>query len=217
MRHRIAYPISGNQRQWFSRHWCRDMLPLSFICSALLFGSAQRAIAADKPANPIKQTPYGLYLTASEAHTLKQTEGPQILFVDIRTPAEVMFVGIADSVDAHVPFETIDYSRWDTKKKAYTSQRNQNFVMQLEQRLTAEMTKATPIILICRSGKRSAKASKLLKTAGYKTVYTVIDGFEGDKAKSGPQQGKRTVNGWKNADLPWSYRLKREKVMVVAQ
>jgi len=42
-------------------------------------------------------------------------------------------------------------------------------------------------------------------------VYTVVDGFEGDVAKEGPNAGKRVVNGWKNAGLPWSYRLEKEK------
>jgi hypothetical protein len=30
-------------------------------------------------------------------------------------------------------------------------------------------------------------------------------------AKDGPQAGKRVVNGWKNAGLPWSYQLEKEK------
>lgn len=38
-------------------------------------------------------------------------------------------------------------------------------------------------------------------------VYSVTDGFEGDKAKAGPRKGERVVNGWKNAGLPWTYTL----------
>jgi hypothetical protein len=40
----------------------------------------------------------------------------------------------------------------------------------------------------------------------------VVDGFEGDTAKDGPNKGKRAVNGWKNSGLPWSYQLDKEKV-----
>jgi hypothetical protein len=36
----------------------------------------------------------------------------------------------------------------------------------------------------------------------------VVDGFEGDMSKD----GRRAVNGWKNAGLPWSYQLAREKM-----
>lgn len=31
----------------------------------------------------------------------------------------------------------------------------------------------------------------------------MYDGFEGDMSK----EGRRTVNGWKNANLPWGYSL----------
>ena len=63
---------------------------------------------------------------------------------------------------------------------------------------------------MCRSGKRSAKAADMLADAGYTKVYSVVDGYEGDKAKDGPDKGKRTVNGWKNSGLPWTYSLDKD-------
>jgi hypothetical protein len=65
--------------------------------------------------------------------------------------------------------------------------------------------------LICRSGDRSAAASHLLAEAGFKNVYSVVDGFEGDLATDGPKAGQRAVNGWKNAGLPWSYKSTRPR------
>jgi rhodanese-related sulfurtransferase len=61
---------------------------------------------------------------------------------------------------------------------------------------------------MCRSGSRSAKAANLLAKAGYKKVYNIYDGFEGDKVKdtSSYFKGKRMVNGWKNSGNPWSYK-----------
>jgi rhodanese-related sulfurtransferase len=46
----------------------------------------------------------------------------------------------------------------------------------------------------------------MLARAGYDKAYTVVDGFEGDRESdpSSPDYGKRTVNGWKNAGLPWT-------------
>ena len=41
--------------------------------------------------------------------------------------------------------------------------------------------------------------------AGFKEVYTQVEGFEGIKAKSGEHKGKRLVAGWKHEGLPWSY------------
>jgi len=36
-------------------------------------------------------------------------------------------------------------------------------------------------------------------------VFSLVDGYEGDKAKEGPDQGQRLVNGWRNTGLDWSY------------
>ena len=67
-------------------------------------------------------------------------------------------------------------------------------------------------MVICRSGKRSAKAADALTDAGFKQVISVIDGFDGDKTTSGVQKGKRAINGWKNSNLPWSYELDKNKM-----
>ena len=48
--------------------------------------------------------------------------------------------------------------------------------------------------------------------AGFAEVYTQYQGFEGFKAKDGPDKGKRVGNGWKNAKLPWSYKLDASKM-----
>ena len=73
------------------------------------------------------------------------------------------------------------------------------------------MGKDDTIVLICRSGKRSAKAASLMAKAGYTNVYHLVDGYEGDKANEGPSKGQRVVNGWKSAGLPWSYKLQKEQ------
>jgi hypothetical protein len=36
----------------------------------------------------------------------------------------------------------------------------------------------------------------------------VVYGFEGELS----DKGRRTVNGWKNAGLPWSYELDKSKM-----
>ena len=48
------------------------------------------ALAADKPANPARQTVWDLYLTSREAHDMKQAQGDKVLFVDVRDPVEIM-------------------------------------------------------------------------------------------------------------------------------
>jgi hypothetical protein len=44
-----------------------------------------------------------------------------------------------------------------------------------------------------------------------------VSGFEGDKAKDGPQKGMRVVNGWKNDGLPWTYKLVASKMYMSAE
>jgi rhodanese-related sulfurtransferase len=61
---------------------------------------------------------------------------------------------------------------------------------------------------MCRSGGRSAMAVNLLAQAGFKNVYNITDGMEGDAVKDPASvfMGQRLVNGWKNSGLPWTYK-----------
>jgi rhodanese-related sulfurtransferase len=170
--------------------------------------------AAETPAKKKKQTPQGLYLTAKEAYEMVKADPAKVLFVDTRTPEELYFVGYTDMIDKNIPIAYVDYTKIKEKKgKAkFASRMNAKFTQQIEEALKAKgLTKDDKIILICRSGSRSAKAAKILDKAGYKKVYTVVDGFEGDKDK---QTHKRTVNGWKNAGLPWGYTFHKEKFIL---
>ena len=76
---------------------------------------------------------------------------------------------------------------------------------QVKARFKAEDT----ILVMCRSGQRSAASVNLLAEAGFKSVYNIVDGFEGEKEKdkASPNFGKRTVDGWRNSQVPWTYDL----------
>ncbi len=65
------------------------------------------------------------------------------------------------------------------------------------------------ILVMCRSGGRSAIAANLLAKAGFKNVYNIIDGMEGDAVEDPGSvfQGQRMKNGWKNSGCPWTYKL----------
>jgi rhodanese-related sulfurtransferase len=160
-----------------------------------------------------KRTKPGLYLDAKEAHEMKQQLGDKVLFVDIRTRGEIVYTGVAAGVDAYVPIvEHPPNAVWDEKAGRFQLEVNKDFEKEIARRASAKgLGKSDPVVLICRSGDRSGRAATQLAEAGYTQVFTVVDGFEGDMAKDGPQAGKRVVNGWKNAGLPWSYRLEKEK------
>jgi len=163
--------------------------------------------------NKKKQTSLGLYMTSTQAYNYMMKNMDKALFLDVRTPAELNYLGVATVMDANVPTDTMDGTTWDDKKNRYRRAHNDNFVADVATRLKAKgLKKTNTVILMCRSGDRSAKAVNLLAKEGYTKVYTVVDGFEGDKAKSGKNKGKRVVNGWKNSSLPWTYSMEKDNM-----
>jgi len=159
-----------------------------------------------------KQTISREYLSAQGAYEMKTANPDKVLFIDVRTPAETEYVGIADPVDANIPYMQDDYSAWDDAKKRFLMSPNSAFTMKVDEALKARgLNRSAPIVLICRSGDRSAAAANLLTRAGFTKVYTVYEGFEGDMGKEGASKGRRAVNGWKNAGLPWGYSLDKSR------
>ena len=163
----------------------------------------------------IKRTKLGLYLTPQQAYDMKKANPKAVALFDVRTRAEAMYVGWPGDADALVPF--VEHpelmTEWDDKRYMYKLEPNQDFVPELERRLKdMGLGKDATIILICRSGDRSSKAADRLQAAGYGKVYSVAEGVEGDTAKDGAKAGQRVVNGWKNANLPWTYKLDKAKM-----
>lgn len=104
--------------------------------------------------------------------------------VDVRTTEERTFVGhVPDSL--HVPWAT-----------GTSLTRNPRFVRELE----AKMGKDAVVLLLCRSGNRSALAAQAAAKAGFTQVFNVLEGFEGDLDDAGH---RGTTNGWRLHGLPW--------------
>jgi len=186
-----------------------------FIVIALALALiAPASFASPEPGDVKKQTPWKLYVDSKEAYEMKQKMGDQVLFVDVRDPIEIMFTGFTDVVDINIPFKTANRSAWNKKKPVFAMETNPDFEKTIAATLKARgLTKETPIILMCRSGgTRGAPSAKKLWAKAYTKVYVVTDGFEGSKIKKGEQKNWRLVNGWKNSNLPWSYKLNKEKV-----
>ena len=184
------------------------------LVAALLLLSGAAAAAPVDDVKPKWRTPYDLYLTPREAWDMKRAHGDDVLLIDVRTRAEVKFLGMADAVDANIPVRFLrdDYA-WSKKSNTYRTRENPDFVAAVERLLAARhRDRSTPIILMCQSGSRAPMAARLLHAAGFSEAYTQYQGFEGIKAKDGPRQGQRVVDGWKNAGLPWSYRLDPAKM-----
>ena len=177
------------------------LLPLLLFCFTL-------AAYAGAEIPKKKQTVLGLYVTAKEAYTKWHVNPGNINIIDVRTPEEYIFVGHAPMA-VNIPIKFVKHAL-DAKKKKPVMELNANFVDQVKAKF-----KTTDIIFVmCRSGSRSALATNKLAEAGFKNVYNITDGFEGDKVKKENSyfHGKRMVNGWKNSGAPWTYKLHQEQI-----
>ncbi|MFV0298670.1 MAG: rhodanese-like domain-containing protein [Hyphomicrobiaceae bacterium] len=170
-----------------------------------IWSPVSMAQSTGTPLPSAKQTKLGKYATASEVPALLATERSKTVFIDTRTRGELQFVGVPSGIDAHVPYaEMNEFGEWDAKAGRYKVDLNSSFGSEVERVLQRKgLGKSDRVLLICRSGDRSAKAADLLAKLGYTNVFSITDGFEGDLSKD----GRRTINGWKNAGLPWSYKL----------
>jgi rhodanese-related sulfurtransferase len=152
-----------------------------------------------------KLTKAGLYITAAESADLLAARDDVIL-LDVRSPEETMFVGYPVVADANIPFKMVDPAHgFNAKKNSYKMADNPGFAEAAKTYL--QTTDAAAVIVMCRSGGRSAQAVDALIGAGITVpLYSMVDGFEGDKNDA----GRREVNGWKNAGAEWTYKLRAD-------
>lgn len=182
-------------------------LTLAPIASAAN-GSAltlQEPVAADTLSKS-KQTAPGLYMTAADAGRVL-TDHPNVALIDVRTPSEVNLIGYATAAAANIPSKFMDPALgFDPKKGHYKMVDNPGFVDEMKAWLASDAASGVDTLLImCRSGSRSAEAiAKLIEAGVDVTLYNVVDGFEGDTNDA----GARVVNGWRNAGLPWTYKIR---------
>jgi rhodanese-related sulfurtransferase len=124
------------------------------------------------------------HLKPVEAHAFLQ-QHPEALLVDCRTEMEFFYVGHpvgAVHIAWHEPPD------WET---------NPRFVAEV---LKEAGDKTKPVLLICRSGKRTLDAGTALEAEGFTGVINVLEGFEGDLDED---FHRNTRNGWRVAGLPW--------------
>lgn len=178
---------------------------LAIMASAAMAGEISSSVDAGALPDS-KKTKLGLYLTPKDAAAAIEADD-SIVFLDVRDPVEIEFIGHPSSMDANIPSKITQLSDFNAKKGRYNQAVNKDFVAQVDALMAKNgFEKDKPIFLICRSGSRSATAANLLAEQGYTQVYNLVEGFEGDKNK----EGVRAVNGWRNAGLPWTYKIPEE-------
>ncbi len=156
-----------------------------------------------------KQTTLGLYVMAQEAYEMWKADPERVKIIDVRTPEEYAFIGHPDTA-WNIPLAFVTYQRKNGKTE-YGPKWNPDFVAEVKKIAGPKDT----LLVMCRSGDRSAMAVKKLAEAGLKNAYTITDGFEGDKVDDPGSvfHGKRMRNGWKNS-VPWVYTIDPEKIIL---
>ncbi len=157
-----------------------------------------------------KQTVLGLYVTAKEAYEKWKAEPDRVMILDVRTPEEYLFIG-HPAMAWKIPIAAQEYE-WDAGKGKFPMKLLTDFV----ERVSSVAGPDDTILVTCRSGGRSAIAANLLAQAGYKKVYNIIDGVEGDAVEDPDSVflGQRLKNGWKNSGCPWTYKLTPDRLLL---
>jgi rhodanese-related sulfurtransferase len=126
------------------------------------------------------------HLTPREAHAYLQAR-PDALFVDVRMEIEYLYVGHPPGI-VHVPW--YEYPEMQPRPAA--------FAERVKREAGGDARK--PVVLLCRSGKRTVEAGEALEAAGFAEVVNVLHGFEGELDEHF-QRGR--ISGWRFDGLPW--------------
>ncbi len=131
-------------------------------------------------------------LTPKQAWQLMQDD-PRAVLVDVRSNMEFLFVGHPKGA-VHIPW--IDEPDWEI---------NPHFVRLVRELMLGGVIcdgdqGCAPILLICRSGKRSLEAGRALVEKGVTNVFNIADGFEGELDEA---HHRSSLGGWRYEGLPW--------------
>jgi len=130
-------------------------------------------------------------IAPKEAFELLESN-PSAVLIDVRSSMEYLFVGHPKGA-VHVAW--IDEPDWTI---------NEQFAAQVRQLMLGGLSHHkednAPVVLICRSGKRSQEAGEVLVEANFPDVYNVLEGFEGELDEG---HHRSTLGGWRFHNLPW--------------
>jgi rhodanese-related sulfurtransferase len=201
--------------------WSRSIVGTQAVIIALAAAglasfAMSSSVLADTTAEQLpagKQTSLGLYVTSKEAYDKWKAAPDSVTIIDVRTPEEYLFIGHANMA-VNIPIAAQSYE-WDADKQQFPMVPLADFVARVQKVADPQDT----LLVMCRSGGRSAMAVNSLAKAGFKNVYNITDGFEGDHVKdpNSVYNGKRMVNGWKNSGVPWTYSTDPEQMVLPAE
>jgi len=149
---------------------------------ALLAKPVQEILAIAKERGKQAGLPCAGEVLPLEAWALLQTGAATLL--DVRTVEEYKFVGHTP-IAVHVPLTC-----------GPNMSKNHGFLYEVEKTIPKDAC----LLILCRSGRRSAGACELLTKAGYTQIYNIMEGFEGDLDRLRRRGNK---GGWRYWGLDW--------------
>jgi rhodanese-related sulfurtransferase len=132
------------------------------------------------------------HISATEAYDLIQKE-PSTAFIDVRSDMEYLFIGHPAGA-VNIPW--IDEPDFVINPDFEREVRK----LILGGVIASSAHDSVPVVLICRSGNRSEEAGNLLIGHGFKHVYNIVHGFEGELDDD---HHRSTIGGWRFDGLPW--------------
>jgi len=124
-------------------------------------------------------------------HILQQD--PRAVLLDVRSRVEFAYVGHPPGA-VNIPWKDPPVAPVDPGfvDKVYAALERLN--------PQAEHIEELTILALCRSGARSRAAGEALQARGFKRVYNIAEGFEGDLDSN---RHRGMINGWRAHNLPW--------------
>jgi rhodanese-related sulfurtransferase len=115
---------------------------------------------------------------------------PMAVLIDVRSRMEFDYVGHPIGA-VHVPWK--EFPEWKV---------NAGFVDAVRELLGSDgvAPEGRPVYLLCRSGARSLAAGEELVRHGFRHVYNIEEGFEGERDA---ENHRGAINGWRFRGLPW--------------
>jgi rhodanese-related sulfurtransferase len=157
-----------------------------------------------------KKTVLGLYVTAKEAYEKWQADPENVKIIDVRTPEEFLFVG-HPAMAWKIPAFAQSYV-WNEERQRFPMIPLPDFVSRVGKIASPDDT----LMVMCRAGGRGALAANMLAQAGYKNVFNVVDGMEGDATDDSENIAKTQpkTDGWLNSGCPWTKKLTPERLLL---
>ena len=123
----------------------------------------------------------------------KLRDEPGTVLLDVRSTMEYLYVGHPLGA-LSVPWQ--EPPAWEVDP-AFASRVEEVLKGRFPE---AEEVRDLAILSLCRSGARSEAAGLALLERGFRRVFNVIEGFEGERDGEGH---RNTLNGWRFHGLPW--------------